>query len=198
MSDDAPQFKLLARHIALCWIHDGRHYKKLNPMVPLHKRLLDEFLKDYWVFYHQLKAYKKSPDKQQAQVLSERFDQLFSTETVYQHLNDRIAKTRKKREAMLRVLEYPELPLHNNASELAARVQVRERDVSLHTMSKAGTKAKDTFMTITQTAIKLGVRPYEHIHDRVSGEYKLPSLAQLIREKRDAGQAVGLAVPCDL
>jgi hypothetical protein len=81
------------------------------------------------------------------------------------------------------VLKYPELPLHNNASELGARVQARARDISLHTMSEDGTKIKDTFMTISQTAKKLGVRTYEYIRDRVSGELKLPSLAQQIHEK---------------
>jgi len=30
LSDDAPQFKLLIEEQALCWIHDGRHYKKLG------------------------------------------------------------------------------------------------------------------------------------------------------------------------
>jgi len=198
MSDDAPQFKLLARHTILCWVHDGRHYKKLNPIVPAHKRLLDEFLTTYWAFYHQLKAYKKAPDKEQAKWLSKRFDVLFSTETAYEHLNGRIAKTLAKREAMLMVLEHPELPLHNNRSELAARVQARERDISLHTMSEAGTKAKDSFMTVSQTAKKLGIRTYEYIRDRVSGEYKLPSLAQLIREKSAVDEVVDLAVPCDL
>ncbi len=85
------------------------------------------------------------------------------------------------------MLQHPELPLHNNSAELAARVQARKRDVSLHTMSKQGTQAKDTFMTISQTAKKLGVRTYEYIRDRVSGECKLPSLAQLIREKSGKG-----------
>ena len=44
-------------------------------------------------------------------------------------------------------------------------------------------KIKDTFMTISQTAKKLKVRTYDYIRDRVSGEFKLPSLAQLIAEK---------------
>ena len=96
---------------------------------------------------------------------------------------------------MLLVLDHPELPLHNNASELAARVQARKRDVSLHTMSKAGTEAKDTFMTISQTAKKLGVRTYEYIRDRVSGELKLPSLAQLIRENNIGDEIVNEPVP---
>ncbi|SEH79260.1 conserved hypothetical protein [Bathymodiolus azoricus thioautotrophic gill symbiont] len=38
-------------------------------------------------------------------------------------------------------------------------------------------------MTISQTAKKLNVRTYDYIRDRVSGEFKLPSLAQLIAEK---------------
>ncbi|MCK4470987.1 MAG: transposase [Anaerolineae bacterium] len=28
--DDAPQFKLVTEELALCWIHDGRHYKSSN------------------------------------------------------------------------------------------------------------------------------------------------------------------------
>jgi len=108
---------------------------------------------------------------------------LFSTETEYEQLNGRIAKTLAKHKELLLVLKYPDVPLHNNASELAARVQARARDVSLHTRSEKGTKIKDTFMTISQTAKKLGIRTYEYIRDRVSGEYKLPSLAQLIEEK---------------
>ncbi len=28
VADDAPQFKLLTEELALCWVHDGRHYKK--------------------------------------------------------------------------------------------------------------------------------------------------------------------------
>ena len=114
------------------------------------------------------------------------FDQLFSTRTGYDSLDDRIAKSQEKKEPLLAVLRHPELPLHNNAAELAARVQARARDVSLHTKSKAGTKAKDTFMSIVQTAKKLGVNTYQYLYDRVSGKFELPSLAQLIREKSKA------------
>jgi hypothetical protein len=64
--------------------------------------------------------------------------------------------------------------------ELAARVQARYRDISLHTMSEKGTKIKDTIMTISQTAKKLGVRTYEYLYDRVSGHYNMTSLSQLI------------------
>lgn len=184
--DDAPQFKLITDELALCWVHDGRHYKKLNPIVPAHREKLESFRHDYWAFYRRLVQFKEDPGPGAKTWLSGEFDRLFRTRTGYGGLDDRIAKTRAKKAALLAVLQHPELPLHNNDAELAARVQARVRDVSLHTRSAAGTKAKDTFMTIVQTAKKLGVRSYEYIHDRVSGRFELPSLAQLIREKSKA------------
>lgn len=183
MCDDAPPFKLLTEELTLCWIHDGRHYKKLNPVVPQHKILRDDFLTQYWQYYQKLKDYKEALNPNRAIELEQQYDALFSTQTGYQQLDERIAKTYAKRKELLLVLKYPELPLHNNASELSARVQARARDVSLHTMSENGTKIKDTFMTVSQTAKKLKVRTYDYIRDRVSGEFKLPSLAQLIEEK---------------
>jgi len=83
----------------------------------------------------------------------------------------------------MKVLVLPEIPLHNNAAELAARAKVRKRDVSLQTITEEGTKANDTFMTIVQTSKKLGVSAYQYICDRVGGTFEMPSLAQIIREK---------------
>ena len=113
--------------------------------------------------------------------------------TGYVQLDDRISKTKAKKDKLLLVLSYPELPLHNNAAELAARSQARTRDVSLQTKSEAGTKSKDTFLTITQTAKKLGVRVYEYVYDRVSGTNEQPSLAKLIRQKNKTQTSV---LPC--
>jgi hypothetical protein len=183
LSDDAPQFKQLTPAQGLCWIHEGRHYKKLRPVVPWHQEKLAQFRGQYWDYYYQLVDYKENPSQQQADQLSTQFDQLFATETGYQALDERIAKTKAKKENLLMVLRYPELPLHNNGSELEARVQARKRDVSLHTMTEDGTKANDTFLTLVRTAKKLGVNPYEYIYDRVSKRFRLPSLADLIKEK---------------
>ncbi len=97
-------------------------------------------------------------------------------------LNDRIEKTRNKKEELLKVLKYPWLPLHNNDSELGARVEKRRQDVSLHTISKAGTTAKDAFLTITQTAKKLGVNAFQYINDRVFKKFRMPALSDLIVE----------------
>lgn len=52
-----------------------------------------------------------------AQQLSRQFDTLFATTTGYDVLDQRIAKTRAKKQALLLVLDHPFLPLHNNGSE---------------------------------------------------------------------------------
>ena len=106
LSYGAPQFKKLTEEQALCWIHDAGNYKKLEPIVPLHKKELEDYLSRYWNYY------------------------------------------------------WP------------------------HTMTEEGTKASDTFMTIVQTAKKLGVSAYDYISDRVSKSFKMPSLAELIGAKQ--------------
>jgi len=183
LSDDAPQFKQIAHQHALCWIHDGRNYKRLRPIVPYYKGKLEGFLDKYWDFYGELCEFQKIPDSEVAKQLSTKFDQLFSTVTGYEQLDERISKTKENKDHLLKVLVLPEVPLHNNAAELAARAKVRKRDVSLQTITVEGTKANDTFMTIVQTAKKLKVSINDYIFDRVSNKFEMLSLAQLIREK---------------
>jgi hypothetical protein len=183
LADDAPQFKLLTKNMGLCWVHDGRHYKKLTPIVPTHQNSLADFRDRYWAYYAELLKYQRGPSAERKAELSKEFDILFTTTTGYEALDDRIAKTLAKKTELLRVLELPGLPLHNNAAELGARAQARSRDVSYQTRSEAGTKIKDTFMSINQTAKKLGVSFYEYVHDRVSGSFNMPSLAEIISQR---------------
>lgn len=180
LTDDAPQFKQITELLALCWIHDGRHYKKLEPVISLHKKQLKNFLRKYWKYYRKLLAYKKSPTKASAKLLTKEFKVLFSTKTGYNALNDRISKTKLKQDSLLMVLKYPQIPLHNNASELGARVQARYRDISFQTKNKKGTEAKDTFMTIVSTAKKLGVNAFHYIQDRISKSFEMPALSDLV------------------
>jgi hypothetical protein len=178
--DDAPQFKLVTDELSLCWIHDGRHYKKIIPHLAYHRQLLDNFRKRYWDLYNQLLLYREHPTAEDGIRLTSEFDELFSTVTGYDALDERIAKTKAKQESMLMVLEHPEIPLHNNSAELTARKRVRRRKISFGTRSEDGTKAWDTFATLEATAKKLDVSFYEYIYDRISGAYRMPCLADLI------------------
>jgi len=180
ITDDAPQFNWLALHHALCWIHEGRHYKKLNPFADMNRKILDTFLEQFWDYYQALLAYKETPSREMAHQLSIQFDVLFATTTGFDALDQRIAITKTKKDALLLVLDHPFMPLHNNGSELGTRVQARIRDINFQTVSLNGTKCKDTFCTIIQTARKLGVNIYQYIYDRITKKFELPSLADMI------------------
>jgi hypothetical protein len=178
--DDAPQFNWIAEVLALCWVHEGRHYKKLMPVFVHHLQLLSDFRKQFWDFYDELLAYQQHPTPEESARLEREFDRLFSTCTGYKALDARIAKTREKKASLLMVLQYPEIPLHNNPVELEARQRVRKRDVSFGPRTQDGVKAWDTFMSLAATARKLGISFYLYIHDRISKANQIPSLASLI------------------
>ena len=192
--DDAPQFKGVTADLALCWVHAGRHFKKLAPIFAQHRALVDTFLTDFWAYYHDLQAYRLQPTTAERARLDAAFDTLFARRTGYWHLDERIAKTAAKKEALLSVLAHPEVPLHNNPAELGARQRVRKRDVSFGPRSQAGVTAWDVFGTITQTAAKLGVNVAHYLHDRLSGANRMPALADLIIQRvAEAHAPVALA-----
>jgi hypothetical protein len=186
LSDDASVYHLLTDEHALCWIHDARHYAKLTPVVPTHRALLAAFQHDYWVFYRKLAAYRAAPTAAVRDQLRSEFDTLFRRRTGYLALDERIAKTRANQELLLLILDHPELPLHNNDMELAARRRVRKRDVSFGPQSRAGAQAWDTFQTIIATATKLGVRVYAYFLGRLMAHATTPTLADHIRERARA------------
>ena len=183
--DDAKQFKLVADELALCWIHDGRHYQSMTPCVPQHREWLEGFRKDYWDFYKQLLAYRQNRAPERAALLREMFDELFSRVTGYQELDLRIARTKADKTYLLMVLEHPEVPLHNNPAELDARTRVRKRVVSYGPRSLAGARTWDAMETLLSTARKLGVNFFQYIRDRVSGARQMPSLADLIKQRAE-------------
>jgi regulator of replication initiation timing len=181
--DDAPQFNALTALLALCWIHEFRHYKKLQPRFTHHCQLLQDFGKQFWKLYHSLLDYRNHPDPAQTAALEAEFDQLFAHTSGYQPLDECKARTLAKKEQLLMVLSHPEILLHNNPAELGARQRVRKRDVSLQARTKQGIEAWDTFQTLVATAKKLGVNLFHYVLDRILGTHALPSFASLIGEQ---------------
>lgn len=181
LCDDAAQYRLVTDELGLCWVHEGRHYTKLIAHVPLHQRLLADFRRDLWAYYRELLAYRERPTPEEATRLERRFDALFATETGFRLLDERIALTREKKDGLLLVLRHPELPLHNNPAELAARRRVRKRDVSFGPRSPTGAKAWDTFMTLAATTQQLGLSFVAYLQDRFRQAGQIPPLADLLR-----------------
>jgi hypothetical protein len=184
--DDAPQFKWVTENLVLCWVHEGRHYKKLAPYVAHHRQSLEEFLGSFWDYYDELLTYQQAPTVEERTRLAAKFDDLFSTRTGYNTLDDRIAKTKAKKAYLLMVLQHPEIPLHNNSVELEARRRVRKRDVSFGPRTDDGRRAWDTFQTLAATTKKLGVSFFDYTHDRVSKANQIPGLDILIAEQANS------------
>jgi len=180
--DDAPQFNWLTHWMMLCWVHEGRPYKKLSPVIPLHRKQLDDFLKRFWQYYDQLLTYRQASNTAERGRLETEFNRLFSTQTGYDDLDKRITKSRAKKNSLLLVLKFPELPLHNNPAELAVRQRVRKRDVSFGPRTADGVRAWDTFMSLAATTKQLGLSFYQYIHDRISGANQIPPLACLVEK----------------
>lgn len=191
--DDAPQFKGITDDLSLCWVHEGRHYKKLSPVIALHQMALASFRGRFWAYYRMLRTYQQAPTPVEAARLATAFDTLFATQTGYAALDERIAKTAAKKQALLRVLAKPYLALTNNPAELGARRRVRKRDVSFGARSPTGVQAWDVFHTIIGTAHLLGVNVLHYLQDRCSGACRLPALADLIRQRTAAPAAALLA-----
>ncbi len=181
--DDAPQFNWLTAELALCWIHEYRHDKKLTPRFLSHCHILSRFAEDFWKLYRALLTYRRHPSPAEAEALQAEFERLFGQSSGYDLLDERKARTLSKQKSLLMVLSHPEIFLHNHPAELGARQRVRKRDVSLQACTPEGIAAWDTFQTLVETANKLGVNLFQYFHDRICQTNLVPTLASLIQQR---------------
>jgi len=178
--DDAPQFHNQTEYRGLCWYHEIRLFEKLTPFFDAHQELLNECLNDIWTFYERLEAYKLTPSETLKQELSADFDDLFAPTTGYDELGHRLALTLAKKRELLLVLDFPDIPLHNNESERAVREYVIKRKISNGTRTKEGTQAWEVFLSLVHTCRKNEVNFYQYVLDRISKANQMPSLASVV------------------
>jgi hypothetical protein len=166
-------------------VHEGRHYKKLMPTLPYHQQLQHKFLNSFWRYYERLKRYRENPSPDLAARLSHHFDRLFAIRTGYDALDKLIARTQAHKIALLKVLHHPEIELHNNPAELAARHRVRKRHISFAPNSQRGLQAWDTFMSLAGTTHLLGISFFHYLRDRLMQHGDIAPLPDLIRLRAD-------------
>ena len=184
MSDGAGQFRLLEH--ALCWVHAERLINRLIPITEGQRQAVETVQDQLWDFYQELKTYKTLTNPKQQQLkarLEERFDQIFTQTTLFETLNQVLKRLYRRKTELLKVLDRPDLPLHNNASEQDIREFVTKRKISGSTRSEAGRRCRDTFASLKKTCRKLGVSFWEYLKDRVSGNNAIPTLGVLIAQK---------------
>ena len=116
-------------------------------------------------------------------MLAARFDDLVKQETDFTTINTVLKEMGEHKEELLRMLERPEVPLHNNGIESDIRDYVKVRKISGGTRSDAGRRCRDTFASLRKTCRKLGVSFWAYLRDRIRGLDQVPRLADLIRKK---------------
>jgi hypothetical protein len=129
ISDGAGQFRLLEH--GLCWVHAERLINKLIPLTVEQKTAVELVQDQIWEFYQDLKRYKNLTTEEQNQEqarLSIRFDEIFNQSSCMMRLDQVLARLKRRKADLLLVLEKPELPLHNNASEQDIREFVKKSD----------------------------------------------------------------------
>jgi hypothetical protein len=139
-----------------------------------------------WFVYRDLKAYRQDPNPDAKAQIAAGFEALCATETSCEPLNAVLHGLRRNQAELLRVLERPELPIHNNRSETDLRDIVKKRKISAGTRSEVGRQCRDTFASLKKTCRKQGVSFWEYLKDRVAGLNVIPSLAELIRQPATA------------
>jgi hypothetical protein len=180
-SDGAGQFDVFVH--SLCWVHEERHYRKLIMTTDEARADLERIRGQIWAIYQALKAYKESPSGDTTEYIEKQFDDIFQQKTSSPTLNRQLEKTHEKKQELLRVLQRPETPLHNNSSETCARAAKIKLKISGGTRSEGGQKVRDTFLSLKQTCLKLGINFMSFLQDRVCGCYAIPRLAVIICER---------------
>jgi hypothetical protein len=180
VSDDAGQFRV-GTH-ALCWVHAERLIHKLVPASDKQRNAVEVAKRMIWWFYRSLKEYKLAPSSQQAQVLRARFDRIFKRgATGYVMLDRLLRRLFRHKDALLRVLERPEIPLNTNASENDIRAFVTKRKISGGTVSDRGRDARDIMLGLAKTCMKLKLSFYDFLGSRLGlAGTEIRSLAELI------------------
>jgi hypothetical protein len=180
VTDGAKQYLDVSKHHAKCWIHEIRHYKKLMPFLEHHRSLLDKVMDQLWGLFDLLIRYKNHPDKSLRVIIEWKFNWLFSRRTGYTDLDKRLASTDANRDGLLKVLDYPFVPIHNNAAEIAIREGVIKRKISYGTRSELGKRAWENMFSIMDTCRKQEVNFFHYLNGIFSSRYDLPRLADLI------------------
>jgi hypothetical protein len=188
LSDGAPQFDVLVH--ASCWLHAERPLARMVPFCEAHRQAIEGVRQRLWELYQQLKAYRQKPEPSQKAGLAARFDALCAWQTGYPSIDGVLQEMQVHKADLLRVLDRPEVPLHNNISESHIREYVTRRKISGGTRSDAGRRCRDTFASLKKTCRALGVNFWEYLQDRILGRGVVPRLAELIRE-RARGCTVG-------
>jgi transposase IS66 family protein len=125
VSDDAGRFRLGER--ALRWVRAERLVHRLVPTTERQRRAIGLKRALIWWHHADLKAWRRDPCPRRAAAPRAGFDRISTRRTGCVALDRLLARLRRRKAELLRVLDRPEIPLHTNASENDIRACVTKR-----------------------------------------------------------------------
>lgn len=153
LSDRAGQFAIFNH--AGCWVHMERPLRKLKVSTPEAEKELVQVRETIWNLYDKVKEVACTQiGKEEVHQL---YDELVAMHSISPGVNEVIASFKQYREEMLKALDYPGLPLHNNDSERDIRGVAKRRNISGSTKSEEGKVFRDCLMTLKQTCARLNI-----------------------------------------
>jgi hypothetical protein len=181
ISDEAAQFEGLTP--GLCGVPAERLVHKLIPLNEQPRVDHQAMRSQRGDCYAELKRYQQAPCAAAKAKLQARFDEIFTTRTQYETLNQLLKRLHRPKAELLLVLERPAVPLHTNDAERDLRHRVKKRPISAGPRSDRGRRSGDTFASLKKTCRKLAVSFGAFLIDRVSGPHTLPPLPALIHAR---------------
>jgi len=180
------QFKLVPEELAL-WLDSRRAALSEPGAVACHSigSCWRSFRQRYWDYYKQLRHLPASANPGSKRHRCEiNFDELFSTVTGYDVLDERIARTKPTQgEPAHGAWTIRRFPCSNNRGGVGCALTRPQARGKLRSPFGNGCPAWDTMETLLGTAKKLGVNFFHYIRDRVSGAKQMPALADLIDQR---------------
>ena len=148
-----------------------------------HRLAIEQVQQQIGELYQDLKAYRQQPQPEQVPLLTARFEALCNQQADYPSINQVLKDMHQHQADLLRMLDRPKVPLHNNAAESDIRDYVKKRKISGSTRSDDGRRCRDTFASLKKTCRKLGIGFWDYLRDRIRGLGQMPRLADLIRQR---------------
>ncbi len=161
LSDRAGQFAVFDH--AGCWVHMERPLRKLECVTPEAEKEVEQVRGAIWTLYEKVKeAVLTQTGKSEVHEL---YDRLIAMKSISPSINAVITSFAEYREEMLKALDHPGLPLHNNDSERDIRGVAKRRNISGTTKSEKGRKFRDGLLTLKQTCSRLGLSFWGYLTD---------------------------------
>jgi regulator of replication initiation timing len=180
ISDAAGEYKEILSAHQECWIHELRHYREIRICSDYIKEELDQFFEKAWGLFDLMESYKFYPSKELRIKIESDFDLIFKKEYHSFMINHCRANTLSRRAGLLRFLDYPLIPIHNNQVESYIREKVVRRKISGGHKNDRGAAAGNMWISLYQTVRKNGVSFLLYLQDRFNDLNQIAQLSVII------------------